>query len=712
MRRRSCIHVKAACALAFASALHITSALATADSGATISGSDSDVIEDILKCITAGEEAVLLREGVECKNYREGAKYLARKTPDMPLKIDADQICTESEDRPKDGRRLSGNAIKKIVALAKSSADPRGLRIIGAAFCEQLDLAGVSLPYSLVIDRSLFRKGFEARNFRISGDLSFDGSLALDEVTITRSHIDGTVFASNAYVKNLRVLDSQVQGSLIFRESTIPELAIFDTVSLSGELSLRGTALSYFLLQFSKVGGVLDLTDSQARCAYQISKSEIGDLVAVNAGFGTSTTVQTAGQDKASRTLFDWRPKPNSTYPPNNRECSRWNIAVNRTFLVSDTRVRASLCFRSFHWLVPTIGPQIASFVTLNDVNVNATSFIDLAPANAASIGPDGERKFEAIGLKTHSLMFNFDAGAQMRGMSVGGLAFEQAYTAAGVTCAYDPDYYKEPPSGAIEARLENVGERSHWRLPRVPEIMSWLDNNCLQTTQPLSAFVDAAKKAGDVADATELQIARETQELQLRIQRVFGSKRNSNCEDSPKVTAAAVDSVSDGVSFVSNAVSFVSDAAAVLFGSFLWLVADHGYRPQKVFWFVAAALIGAVAYFWLWEKVVGFMPANKNAIRPISLPFLFDRLLPWYKISEEHYDVDSYYKRVSKPLKTDGSDKVPVTYMNLFWFKIPVVKADEGDIIRIRKCLEVMKWTGLLLALFLVAAVKALFDH
>ena len=729
MHRSSRVHVNIVCAFALASALHITSARAATPSGP---GSDADVIQKIVVCITAGQEAVLLRERVQCTNYREGGDYHKITAPDMRLKIDADQICAESERGSKDWRRLSGDAIRRVVNLTKSSADPHGIRIIGAAFCERLDLAGLDLPYALVIDRSLFLKGLEARNVHTRGDLSFGDSLALGDVVITRSHIGGSIYGNNALIKQLRILDSQVDGSLIFRGSRIFGPAIFDTVSLSGELSVRGATLSYLLLQFSKVGGVLDLTDSQARCAYLISKSEIGDLVAVNSGFGTSTTDQAPGQGKAPKQLFDWRLQPNSTDPvsdvnsnqrstlaPSNRECNYGAITSYRTFLVSDTRVKASLCFRSFHWLMPKDGSPVPSFVTFNDVDVNATSFIDLTPANVASTAfdegglvgcthaPKGtipHCKFEAIGLKTHSLVFNFNAGARSGNRSVGGLAFEQAYTAADAKCAYDPNYYEIPPQ-EVEARLENVGDRSHhMRLPRVAEVTSWLDNNCLQTTQPLSAFIDAAKKAGDVADVTDLQIARETKELELRIQHLFGAReRKWSCGGQGAGQATGIAAI-DGLSSTFN---FVSDAAAVFVGAIVWFAADHGYRPGKVFWILAATLIGAAAYFRLWLKVVAFAPANKNTIWPIGLLFLFDQLLPAYRINEDNYNVQSYYKLAPTSVQIDD-----ITYMNLSRRKVALIKADEKDVHHVQKCLSIVKGIGILLAVFLVAAINALVNH
>jgi hypothetical protein len=693
---------------------------------ADISGPDSKNIEPIVQCVVAGREVVLLAQNVECKDPGKGAQFLEETNPGMPLDTDADKAC--SQDEPNDQRKLSGDAIKRIVSLIKPSDVPRGIRIIGAVFCEQqLDLIGLDLPYSLVIDRSLFAKGLEARNFRTKGDFSFDGSLALERVLITRAHIDGSIYGQDAYFKQLRVLDSQVLGSMIFRRSKISEPVIVDTVKLSGELSVREAALSYLLLQFSTVGGIFDLTDSQARCAYVIRKSDIGDLVAVEAGFGAATTIREgewAADTGKKQTFYYWLPPnspsastafnitPHSSVSARNRLCSYWPIALPGNFIVSDTRVHASLCFRSFHWLASTE----PSYVAINDLNVDATSFIDFGPSNGHPIGPDAQidewRKIEIIGLKTYSLIFNFSAADQVNEMSVGGLAFEQVYTAPAVKCAYDPDYYRSRPNEPEEFLLGNVGDlRSQYmRLPRVNEIMSWLNQNCLRTTQPLSAFVDVAKKAGDITEATQLQIARETKELSLRIQRLLGPlgiKNSTSCGTEETAMSSLGEPV-NFINYVGNFINYISDWAAVLFGSFLWLVADHGYRPQKVGWFVGGTLVCAAAYFWLRLRVVGFMSANKTTIHPVGIAFLFDRLLPAYRISEEHYDIESYYKLASKAQKRKDSCR----YLEFLRFKIRVVKAEQKDTRRIEKSLVILKSIGFILAIFLVAAIQALVVH
>ena len=293
---------------------------------------------------------------------------------------------------------------------------------------------------------------------------------------------------------------------------------------------------------------------------------------------------------------------------------------------------------------------------------------------------------------------------------SVGGLVFEHAYSteASGAAsyCAYDPNYYSVP-SGSAGPVSVNV---SDMRVPKVDEITSWLYDNCLQTSQPLSAFVDLAKKTGDVAEATELQIKKEDQELGLRIVRlygisIFGARPSSACAAPPESSQSGrAAASSDG--FFWTTWETVRDTVAVAFGGLMRAFADYGYRPQKVAWIALGALGLALAYLRLWAGVVRFRAVNKSTIRPVGWAFLFDRMLPAYHIREDHYNVDAYYRLAFGT----GADPQSIRYMNYFRLEIPVVKADETNRRRVESCLEGLKWAGIVLSIFLAAAINALF--
>jgi hypothetical protein len=174
-----------------------------------------------------------------------------------------------------------------LIRDPKSNVEPHGIRIVGAIFCKKVDLVGLDSPFSIVLDKSVFAGGIEIRNLRVQGDLAFDGALILHELTITRSLIAGSLFGDKSFIEKLSIGDSSIDSSASFTDSVLFGSAQIYKVSIDKELSVRGSALSYFITQFSKIGEVLDLSHSEARCAYHINKSEIGYLVARRAGFGT-----------------------------------------------------------------------------------------------------------------------------------------------------------------------------------------------------------------------------------------------------------------------------------------------------------------------------------------------------------------------------------------------------------------------------------------
>jgi hypothetical protein len=703
-------------------------------------------ITQILSCLETGQEAVLLQsEPVQCAAFGKGVRLLERKSPDALKNTNIDRICND----PADLRRLPGNAVK-LLAKQSNRIDSTGIRVIGGIFCENLDLIGLDIPYSLVLDKSVFFDGVLARSFRTHGDLSFDNSLIFGELFLARVHVDGTIFASGSLIQKMRLLDSEVHGSSLLRNSLVLDLAAFDTVQLSGELSVRNSFFPYLLVQFSKVGGVLDLNGSQARCSYKIRKSEIGDIVAVDVGFGTAASQPQKTLD--GKPAYDWSnlsPEVSALLavaengPPgqfaSSRTCDRSSISYSPgSFLISDTRIKSSLCLRSFHWLQGGAKTPI-SYVVLGDVNVGTAASIDLGGNDLPASGPtERYHKLAIMGFETSSLFLNFNDArtVQPYGLSLSGLRFEHVY-ASDVACDYDPnfnlsdsDLKRAAPGHAGVRNLGNDADPgAHSRLPRVEEVMGWLSGNSLATTQPFAAFVDVFQKHGEDNDAKALRIAKADAELCLKARRIIGKwlcgKRSETdtgtlpaaVSNAYAVSPAAAIPRSDEQNWWTNSASMFrswidwgNDFVSVVLGGVLWLIADNGYHPEKVGWFVALSIAAFGTYFWIALKAVGLLPKEKHIILPIGIVFLFDRLLPAYQIREDHYNVAAFFKRV--PRKSAISAKGDLKTMRYLGRDFLVVAADEAERLRIERSLDVLKVVGLILAVFLVAAINAIVSH
>lgn len=146
-------------------------------------------------------------------------------------------------------------------------------------------------------------------------------------------------------------------------ESVLFETTQIFNVSIARELTVRGSALSYFVTQFSWIGEDLDMSHSQARCAYHINKSEIGYLVAKRAGFGT---IERPDKPEKVPDNYVWRqedltaaPKQLLSFPAIKKIISE-DQCVNpfgrpqrAEFFIFDSTIKSSLCVAEFRWLAP-----------------------------------------------------------------------------------------------------------------------------------------------------------------------------------------------------------------------------------------------------------------------------------------------------------------------------------------------------------------------
>lgn len=166
--------------------------------------------------------------------------------------------------------------------------------------------------------------------------------------------------------------------------------------------------------------------------------------------------------------------------------------------------------------------------------------------------------------------------------------------------------------------------------------------------------------------DSMPITIARDTRELCARAARwlplaILGSsckdavKRRANAKGNSTIALRINDQGGEdsGWSQLGGTLLSIpnqlSDLALLGFRGGLYFLADHGYRPAKVLWWVTLTLL----VFWLcflWPlKVVAYRakktssqpqasPSEFGKLRPLGFLFLFDRMLPAYQIDDAHY--------------------------------------------------------------------------
>jgi hypothetical protein len=116
---------------------------------------------------------------------------------------------------------------------------------------------------------------------------------------------------------------------------------------------------------------------------------------------------------------------------------------------------------------------------------------------------------------------------------------------------------------------------------------------------------------------------------------------------------------------------------------------------------------------------IVGFEPKRDEneapageapALWPISILFLFDRMIPLYRIRDEHYAIAKVYRRASpEDIEARRGQPGPPYPMYYFGRKYQLSPGGEGDLRRVEKWLVVLRVMGVVFTIFLLAAIGEL---
>ena len=350
--------------------------------------------------------------------------------------------------------------VKELFRKSATAINSIGIRIIGGIYCDGVDLSGMDIPYSLILDRSIFRGRVNVRNFRTKGDLSVNSSVMYKSFRINRAEISGSVWATLAFIQTMDVSDSVVKGSVKLYQSVVLDLLNIENLSVEGDLDVTTSFVSTLEILKNKIGGVLDLSQSQVRCSYDIRKNEIGDMVAVQLGFGTKIGDAVYNFKKISTNSAFGRPLPPAKDSPDNKPmddpydvytasrsqtaadirgkeaCRVINFIKPGTFVLVDNHIKSSLCIRSFNWLTDLAKTPQASNIYFDEDTIGGATWLNIArtPASSATIDRQADAGFSEpmlsiFNLRTGTLVLDFDLTAQNVYLTVNGLHFDRIYS-------------------------------------------------------------------------------------------------------------------------------------------------------------------------------------------------------------------------------------------------------------------------------------------
>lgn len=267
-------------------------------------------------------------------------------------------------------------------------------------------------------------------------------------------------------------------------------------------------------------------------------------------------------------------------------------------------------------------------------------------------------------------------------------------------------------------------------KLPQTGQIIEWINTNKYRgTQQPFAEFVNVFERAGNPAAATELKIRAAKTELKnsfcallphsfrpLGLRCAINSSDGEDANDRLGFAcmigknASYLGPQSDPAPHRADALwwrifSWVKGAVVVLFGLVLWGLANHGYEPQQIVWAVLLTLFVFSLLFVFCFRIVGYSsekaPDKVKIMTPI---FLFDRMLPTYHLREDHYHIAHYFLlfKLHDSRKVDGTTQM-LPFLGL---KIPVLQASDEELERAERWLDVLKFLGLVFAIFIAAAI------
>jgi hypothetical protein len=663
-------------------------------------GQDLKVAEKVgaalwTNCLSQGRQVVLSPDQWTCTDISDGEKLLNDLAPE---KFDPATVCGTDDKRLMPTGVL--HQIKKMLDTNLNSPTVHtrtiqkiGIRLIGGVYCQdEVNLSDFSLAVPLDLDRSVLKFGFRARNLTIGGNLSFAGSYIYENFDISNGKIGGSLFGRGAFMYQVRITDTEVRDAMRFNDSILLGYFVLAHVTPGRLIDVSRSKISSLSVRQSPIAERLELSNSESACKYQIENSELNEVWAANAGFGTTALPpadkQSSTADKAPPTVYRIWERPFSpserpgVFPQKILDVKPVKALYSKPTECDDSAAKfsinggsaRSICLQNFYWIEPKANiPAAPTSISFNNVNISGSMAVDLWSSKRTdtdlAVKDFKHRTLEIVGTTIGTLFFDFTDNRRPYVTLIDQIGINRVHTAE-FQCTDFPSVTQSP-------------------IPDTGQVARWLNKNQARSLQPYVAFIKAFENAG--ADTTDLKVAKAAYEFKQNfkerresIGRAWNEKGVIQFlwEDGWR---ALIDYLSFGAKWI------------------LGFIADFGFRPAQVIWSILAIMILSWAIFWLLIRVVAFLPDKKPGMRVVGWIFLFDRLIPLYKLRDENYDISSYYQRG----RGEGAQSIRYFGREIMCIPASPRRARIAEIY-----LDILKVLGIILAAFLVAAVNALIAH
>lgn len=624
-------------------------------------------------CLGQGRQVVLSPGTWTCTETSDGEKLLGDLTPD---KFDPDQVC-KPDNTKKDLRIMPTGVLHRIKEILdenlKSPTEYTrtiqkiGIRIIGGVYCkDEVNLSDFTLAAPLDLDRSVLKFGFRARNMNIGGNLSFAGSYIYENFDISNAKIGGTLFGRGAFIYQVRITDTEVRDSLRFNDSILLGYFVLAHVTPGRLIDVSRSKISSLSIRQSPIAERLELSNSEAACKYQIENSELNEVRAINAGFGTTALPP---PDKAASTVYRTWARPFSpserpgVFPQKILDVKTVKTLYSKPNECDDSVAKfgisggsaRSICLQNFYWIEPKPNvPAAPTSISFNNVNISGSMAVDLWSANRTDTDLAEKnfknRTLEVVGTAIGTLFFDFSDNRRPYVTLIDQISINRVH-AAEVDCTDYP----------------NV---TRWPTPDPAQVAQWLHKNQATSLQPYVAFIKAFENAG--TDTTDLKVAKADFE--------FNSDLGAKWREFVTILqSGSVGRVANYTFSLQRPIDLIRFSINKIAG----VIADFGYRPYKSLIYIA---IFVLIFYHVITSRLGVTQA-KSELRPQMLPvniyFVIDWMIPGYNLDPAHAKISSYHF-------ANGQE------------------VDEATERLLNRILLAVRITGVIAAVFLTATLKA----
>ncbi|SEP41527.1 hypothetical protein SAMN02990966_05925 [Rhodospirillales bacterium URHD0017] len=647
-----------------------------------------------------------------------------------PSDIDR-QIC-EADQRERFAHRIARTQdVNRVVTDQRLRSGRTPIVMAAGIFCGDINLVGADLTHSLVFDYSIFLRSAVFAYVNAAANLSFNVTYVLGELAIRRSKISGGVYLWNAVVGTLSIwqsnigLDVDASEILAVQKIDITQTKVAGPVSLAksigrslylngnefgSDLSLRGMAvLDQAVVARSTIGGdfvVRDaelssasisnnrfassvvLHESEIRCGINLSNNIVAkDLIVSHASIrilkpkASETSVvgrwSQPKQDSILGTLRNIFSSADGKVVGEDQDTRLGELAnLVRSYACPsspvvgaadfrDNRIEKNICLNapSFGGDLKPSASRGESSLSFAGTAVGGTAFMALnqaAGSNSSAptqppISDAYDLNLDLIGFRTDALAVAFETyGKQVRLLTTG-FRFDRLFE-SNSDCSFDQSSATSP---STSKRLE---------LPHLHKLLQWLGQ--ADTTHPHKSAISAFEAAG--ADATEIKIQKARAELW------------TDLDEKLQEVRTAWNGGDFGAWLSSHAFGRAWDFSRLAGTWTLGWLADYGFRPQKAILFIALAILAYTLWISRYLKVQSAVSDVRGGQVRTGWLFVMDHMIPGYNIDEAHFKIRSFHYANGRQIDT-------ITER------------------RLRRTIRLIKFTGVVAALFVAAALKAL---